>query len=146
MNIKNNKDLEKYRKENKIEYCGNKCRGFKRFFNSFKFAFQGFKYAFKNEQNLFVHVIILIFVIFIGCYFKISLIEWLFILVMIGMVLATEFINTSIEATIDLYSKRFHPLAKIAKDTGSAAVLSLAVISIVGSLIIFVPYIIEKWF
>lgn len=116
-----------------------KQRGFKRFLNSFKYAANGFKYAYINEQNLFIHVCVTIITVLCGLIFKLNNIEWLFILIMIGLVFCAELINTSIEAVVDLVSPEKHPLAKIAKDTASAAVLSLCIVAFIGGLCIFIP-------
>ncbi|MBE6153323.1 MAG: diacylglycerol kinase family protein [Firmicutes bacterium] len=113
--------------------------GFKRFLNSFKYAFNGFKYAYQNEQNLVIHICVTIVTVITGLIFKLNNIEWLFILIMIGLVFCAELINTSIEAVVDLVSPEKHPLAKIAKDTASAAVLSLCVVAFIGGLCIFIP-------
>ena len=61
----------------------------------------------------------------------------------IGIIMATELINTSIEATIDLISPEYNLLAKIAKDTASAAVFVFSVVAATGGLIIFIPKIIS---
>lgn len=116
-----------------------KVRGLKRLTNSFKYAFEGLIYAFKYEQNLTVHFTMMLLVIAFGFIFKISIIEWLVIFLIIGLVIATELINTSIEATIDLITDQTHPLAKIAKDTAAAAVLVFGLTAIIIGLIIFVP-------
>ena len=113
--------------------------GFKRFLNSFKFAANGFKYAYQNEQNLIIHICVTIVTLLFGFIFKLNNIEWLFVLIMIGLVFCAELINTSIEAVVDLVSPEKHPLAKIAKDTASGAVLSLAVVAFIGGLCIFIP-------
>jgi diacylglycerol kinase len=56
------------------------------------------------------------------------------------MVWAAEFINTAIEAVVDMASPDKHPLAEVGKDVGAAAVLiaSLAAIGI-GLLILGPP-------
>ena len=54
-----------------------------------------------------------------------------------------EFFNTAIEYVVDLASPQIHPLAKAAKDTASAGVLMMAIISAIIGLIIFIPHIIE---
>ena len=55
----------------------------------------------------------------------------------------SEFINTAIEYVVDLASPQVHPLAKAAKDTASAGVLMMSVISAIIGLIIFIPKIID---
>ena len=119
-----------------------KQKGIKRFLNSFKYAVDGFIYSYKNEQNLMVHVFVAIVAVIFGFIFKLDKIEWLFVLVMIGLVFCAELINTSIEAVVDLVSPEKHPLAKIAKDTASGAVLSLCLVALIGGLVIYIPKII----
>ena len=120
-----------------------KVRGKKRLINSFKYAFEGLKYAFIYEQNLTVHILATILVIILGFLFKISIFEWLVIFLIIGLVIATELINTSIEATIDLVTDEINPLAKIAKDTAAAAVLIFGLTALIVGALIFIPKIIN---
>lgn len=111
----------------------------KRLINSFKYAFYGIIQSYKSEQNLKIHTIVAGLVIIFGFLCKISYVEWLICLVLIGLVLMAEFFNTSIENVVDLASPDLHPLAKSAKDTAAAGVLMMAIISAFVGLIIFVP-------
>jgi len=115
----------------------------KRLTNSFKYAFEGILQAYVGEQNLKIHTVIAILVIIFGFILKISYTEWLVCLVLIGLVLMAEFFNTSIEYLVDLVSPEIHPLAKATKDTASAGVLMMAIISAIIGLIIFVPKLIS---
>ena len=115
----------------------------KRLINSFKYAKEGIKQSYKGEQNLKIHTFIAILVIIFGFFLKISYIEWLICLVLIGLVLMAEFFNTAIEYVVDLASPKIHPLAKAAKDTASAGVLMMAIISAIIGLVIFVPKLIN---
>ena len=120
-----------------------KQKGFKRLINSFKYALEGILYAFKYEQNIIVHTLVMILVIMLGIIVKISYTEWLICLILFGLVIATELINTSIEAIVDLACPKINPLAKIAKDTASGAVLVFALTATISGLLIFVPKILE---
>ena len=119
-----------------------KKRGFKRFIKSFGYSIDGLKYAYKYEQSMTIHFTMVIFVIAAGFFLKISLFEWLICFMLMGLVMATELINTSIEAVVDLTCPEIHPLAKIAKDTASAAVFVFSVVAAISGLIIFIPKII----
>lgn len=119
-----------------------KKRGFKRFIKSFGYSIDGLKYAYKYEQSMTIHVIMAILVVTFGILLKLSLIEWLICFILFGLVMATELINTSIEAVVDLTCPDINPLAKIAKDTASAAVFVFSVVAAISGLIIFVPKII----
>lgn len=117
--------------------------GPKRLCNSFKYAIEGLLYAFKKEQNMIVHALATIFVIVLGILLQISFIEWLICFLLIGFVIGTELINTSIEAVVDLTCPEKNTLAKVAKDTAAAAVMVFALTSLVVGILIFLPKILE---
>ena len=104
-----------------VESQNLKQLGFKRMLKSFKFSFDGLKYAYLHEQSLILHVIVMSIIIACGVGFKITPIQWVITLVMGALILVTELFNTSIEAVVDMVTGEFHPLAKVAKDTASAA-------------------------
>ena len=88
-----------------------------------------------------IHVIATICVIIANIFFQVTGIEWLITIIAIGMVLSAELINTAIEAIVDLVTLDIHPLAKIAKDCGSAATFVLAVMAAVIGFVIYIPYV-----
>jgi len=106
---------------------------------SFGYAIRGIREVFGTETNMKIHIGITLLVIICGVVFSISLIEWIFCLLCIGLVLGAEMINTSIENVVDLASPEQHPLAGKAKDIAAGAVLICAIISVVIGLLIFVP-------
>lgn len=114
----------------------------KRILRSFKFSFDGLKYAYLHEQSLALHVIIMFIIITCGFVFKITPIQWVITLVMGALILVSELFNTSIEAVVDLVTEEFHPLAKIAKDTASAATFVASIIAAGMWLTVFLPKII----
>jgi|SRR5574344_580005 diacylglycerol kinase len=120
-----------------------KRHGLKRFFKSFKYSFDGLVYAYKNEQSMLVHLLGTILAIIMGIVCQINLLEWGLIGIALGVVLAAELINTAIEATVDMITIEINPLAKIAKDCGSAATFILTVITIILCAIIYAHHIIE---
>lgn len=113
-----------------------------RILRSFKFSFDGLKYAYLHEQSLALHVIIMFIIITCGFVFKITPIQWVITLVMGALILVSELFNTSIEAVVDLVTEEFHPLAKIAKDTASAATFVASIIAAGMWLTVFLPKII----
>lgn len=121
---------------------GNKKFNIMRSVKAFKYSWEGFKYAYRYEQSMTLHVIATLLVIVCGLVFKIEQYEWFFTIILIGLINGIELLNTSIEAVVDLITEKQHPLAKIAKDTASAAVLSLSIVAFIGGLIIFLPHII----
>lgn len=125
-----------------VESLNLKKLGFKRILKSFKFSFDGLKYAYLHEQSLLLHVIVMTFIVVCGFAFKISPIQWVITLVMGALILVTELFNTSIEAVVDMVTEEFHPLAKVAKDTASAACFIADMTAAGMWLAVFVPKII----
>ena len=111
----------------------------KRFINSFKYAGEGIKEAFQTEQNLKIHFIIMIIVIIAGFIYKISVTEWIACIILFGLVISLELINTAIETTVDIAMPEKNPKAKRAKDVAAGAVLVSAIMAAVVGLIIFLP-------
>lgn len=119
----------------------NKDKGTKleRYKKSFFHAIDGIIYATKNEHNMAIIIPCMILAIIAGFVFKISNTEWLFMILVIGLVIGTEMINTAIEALVDLETLETNELAKIAKDTASSATLIFSIVAFVGALIMFIP-------
>ena len=113
--------------------------GIKRFFKSFTYNYEGIKYALLNEQSMIIHFIVASIVIVFGFILKLNKYEWMITLIIIACVISSEFINTAIEAVVDMTMPEKHPLAKIAKDTASAAVGIFAIVALVIGIIIFIP-------
>ncbi|MEG1597012.1 MAG: diacylglycerol kinase family protein [Bacilli bacterium] len=127
-----------------MELKGRKKKlGFKRFIESFKYSFEGLKNAYLNEQSMMIHCIITVFVVGLGFILKINNIEWIIVLIMVGLVMAMELMNTAIEAVVDMVMPDIHPLAKIAKDSASAAVGVLSLVAFIIGCIVFLPNIIS---
>lgn len=120
----------------------NKQKSFKRFLNSIKYSVDGLKYAYRNEQSLWLHGMGSLLIIALGLIFRITFIRWAILIIASVVVMAIELLNTAIEATVDMITKDYHPLAKIAKDCGSAAGGVAGVMLAIISVVIFMPYII----
>lgn len=120
-----------------------KLRGMKRLTSSLSYAKEGILYAYKNEQSLTIHAIITALVLIAGIIFKISLIEWMIVIFCIGLVLAFELVNTSIEAVVDLATSEIKPLAKVAKDVAAGVSVVFSITTIIIGIMIFLPKVIE---
>lgn len=120
-----------------------KKKGIKRFFHSIKYSIEGLLYAYRYEQSMWIHGIATIFSICLGVIFQIKLSEWAMVFIALGVILGMELINTAIEATVDMVTLEKNPLAKVAKDCGSAATFVMTMVSIVIALFVFGPYFLE---
>ena len=83
-----------------------------------------------------------VLVVIAGFFFHISMTEWCICLLLCGLIMALELVNTAVEAVVDLVTEERKPLAKIAKDTAAGAVLIAAIFSAVIGCIIFLPKVI----
>ena len=114
---------------------------------SMEFAITGIITAFKEERNMRKHMVSAILASIAGAIFRISAIEWLFLLLAIFLVITFEIINSAIENVVDLASNyHFSMLAKNAKDMAAGAVLIISGYAVLTGLIIFVPKIIALIF
>ena len=84
-----------------------------------------------------IHLIVALGILIISFFFDITKYEFLILAVTITMVIAAELINTAIEATIDMTTNYYHPLAKIAKNAAAGAVLITAINALLVGYIIF---------
>ena len=66
--------------------------------------------------------------------------EWMIIILCIGVVIAAELFNTAIEKLVDLVSPQQHPVAGQVKDIAAGAVLVCAATAAIIGLIVFIPY------
>ncbi len=110
---------------------------------SFQYAFNGLRILIRDEHNVWIHLIVLAFVIFAGFYFNISNAEWMWIAIVSGFVLAMEAMNTAIENLSNYVMPERHRHIKASKDLGAAAVLISAVTAATVGVIIFLPKIID---
>lgn len=107
---------------------------------SFGYAFEGIWTGIRNERNMKIHCLAIIFVTLAGTLFQISAVEWCICLLLFGLVAALELVNTAVEAVVDLVTEEKKPLAKIAKDTAAGAVLFTAIMAVIIGCVIFIPY------
>ena len=106
---------------------------------AFGHAFRGWWYVLKTQQNAWIHSLFATAVVLVGLWVGLKPFDWAVIVLTIAMVFTAEFINTAIEAVVDLASPLHHPLAKVGKDVGAGAVLVAALAGIVIGLLIIGP-------
>jgi len=120
----------------------------KRFFssrkNSFHYAGRGLVNAIRTQKNARIHLTMTILVIFASICLGLTRMEWVAILMVIGMVWIAELINTSLESIVDMTSPERHPLAQVGKDVAAAAVLLAAIVSVIVGILVLGPALISK--
>lgn len=95
--------------------------GLSRIMNATGYSIDGFKAAYKYEaafrQVFWLNLLLLIAVIFL----PFAIVIKMMLIIASFLSLIVELFNTGLEASVDHTSTDRHPLAKIAKDVGSAA-------------------------
>lgn len=114
---------------------------------SFRYAFAGWWYVIRTQRNAWIHALVSLAVISLCLWLGISARDWAVIIVAIAMVWTAEFINTALEAVVDLASRHEqHNLARVGKDVGAAAVLIAASSSVLIGLLILGPPLLRRIF
>ena len=112
----------------------------RRFIKSLTYAVKGVQTVFNEERNFRFDVFALCMVIIGGLFFKVSIVEWLWLLLSATLVLTAEIINSAIENVVDLATDlKPNKLDKKAKDMGAAAVLIIAIFATLVAAMIFLP-------
>ncbi|NLG96832.1 MAG: diacylglycerol kinase family protein [Chloroflexi bacterium] len=107
---------------------------------SFQYAFAGWWYVIRTQRNAWIHALASGLVLLLSLLLRLPLRDLAVLILTIGMVWMAEFINTALEAVVDLASPEIHPLARVGKDVGAAAVLIAAMAAaLVGFLILGPP-------
>lgn len=98
----------------------------------------------KEERNMRYHVLAAALVILLGGLLRVSASDWLWLLLVIFLVFAAEFLNTVTEVVTDLLVNHHYNIeVKKAKDVAAGGVLIAACFAVLVGLIIFVPYIVD---
>jgi diacylglycerol kinase len=111
----------------------------KRQLTSFKYAFRGIYHAAANEANFRTQLAIVLITMLAGFYYRIQLVEWISLVVVCGMLLSAELINTAIEEFIDHLIHEHHEGARVIKDLSAGYVLTTALCALLVFLLVFVP-------
>ncbi|MCB9418850.1 MAG: diacylglycerol kinase family protein [Ardenticatenaceae bacterium] len=112
---------------------------------SFQYAFEGWWYVIRTQHNAWIHAIISLLVLGLGLWLSLPPRDWAVIILAMMTVWMAEFMNTALEALVDMATEEFNPLAKISKDVAAAAVLVGAVGAVLVGLLIMGPPLLHKF-
>ena len=112
--------------------------------DSFRYAFAGLWYMLRTQRNAWIHATFTVAVVAMGFWLALDALEWALIVLSIGGVWMAEFVNTALEAVVDLASPDIHPLARVGKDVAAGAVLVGAGTAVVVGLLVLGTPLLEK--
>ncbi len=107
--------------------------------DSFKHAMRGIYHAAANEANFRIQLAIVLTSFIAGVLYRLSLFEWLSLVVVSGMLLSAELINTALEEFIDHLIHEYHEGVRVIKDLSAGYVLVTAFCALAVYLIVFLP-------
>ena len=117
-----------------------KAKGIGRVFKAFLNSINGLRAALRHEQAFQQEVVLGVLCIIAIPFLQTSALESAILIVAVVLVWITELLNSGLEWTIDYISEEAHPYAKIAKDMGSAAVMTSLIAAVAIWLIILMPH------
>lgn len=112
------------------------------FLDSLKDCLNGLSFIMLSEHNFKREIVLAVIALLAAYFLKVSKIEFILVLIVIALVIVSEIFNTAIEKAVDLYTKEYNEIARIAKDVSAFAVLTMCIFSLAVGIIIFVPKII----
>ncbi len=115
----------------------NNEHGLRGFIQSFRCAVAGIMSGIVNERNLRIHIIVACYTLFFSTFYKFTRGEYILLVMTISLVIATEMLNTAIEAAVDLVTEKYALHAKAAKDIAAGAVLVTSCFSVIVGLLLF---------
>lgn len=104
---------------------------------SFDFAIQGIVYALRTQRNMRLHALATAVVLVAALALRVRGLELVALLFAIALVVIAELFNTAIEATVDIATDSFEPMAKVAKDVAAGAVLVASVNAVAVGYVVF---------
>lgn len=111
---------------------------------SFQNAFSGWWFVIRTQRNAWIHALVSIVVVALAIWLELNPHDWAVIILAIALVWTAEFLNTALEAVVDLASPQQHQLAQVGKDVGAAGVLIAATASALIGLFVLGPPLWER--
>ena len=100
-----------------------KPTGITRVIRAFGYSFQGFRHAWREEAAFRQEALLSAGLIPLGVHLGRSGLERAMLVCPVLLILVVEILNSAVEAVVDRSGTERHPLAGMAKDMGSAAVM-----------------------
>lgn len=111
---------------------------------SFRHAFAGIGHVLRTQHNAWIHAAITLAVVLLALWLGASATDWALLILAMMIVWVAEFINTAIEAMVDLETEEYQPLAGAAKDVAAGAVLISAVGAVAVGLLVLGPRLLDR--
>lgn len=105
----------------------------------FRYAFAGLRYGVFVDKSIRFQFILACMAVLAGVILRITLSEWIWILLCITLVIVSEIFNSCLEKTVDYISMEMTDQARIIKDMAAAGVLVSSVFALIVACLIYIP-------
>jgi diacylglycerol kinase (ATP) len=106
---------------------------------SMGFALKGAIKLITTEHSIMVQSSVGVLLCIAGFYFEITITEWLFQILALGLVLSIEGLNTAVEKIADFIHPNYHEKIGFIKDIAAGSVFFAAMTAIAMILLIYIP-------
>ena len=106
---------------------------------SMGFAVKGAYKLITTEHSVMVQSSLAVLMIIAGFYFDIERYEWMMQILVFGLVLSIEGLNTAVEKIADFIHPEFHDRIGFIKDIAAGAVMFAALAAIAVGMLIYIP-------
>jgi diacylglycerol kinase (ATP) len=107
---------------------------------SMVFALKGAFKLITTEHSVMVQSSLAVLMTVAGFYFEITRVEWMMQILVFGLVLSIEGLNTAVEKVADFIHPEYHERIGFIKDIAAGAVFFAALTAIAIGCIIYFPY------
>lgn len=106
---------------------------------SLRYAMAGWLYMLRYQKNTRIQAVASLLAFILGFWLGLKPGDWAILVLIITINWMAEFINAALEAAVNLASPEIHPMARVCKDVGAAAVLLASVAAVIIAALIFGP-------
>ena len=103
----------------------------------FKYAFKGVLFCIKTCRNFRIHTVAVLVVLYFSRFYQLSKTDYAILLVLFGLVLTSEAVNSAIEQCCNEVSVNYSERIKFAKDAAAGAVLITALTALCVAIVMF---------
>lgn len=111
---------------------------------SLRYALAGWLYMLRYQKNTRIQAVFSVLVMLLALWLSLPPRDWAVLVIIITLNWMAEFINAALEAAVNLASPQLHPMARVCKDVGAAAVLLAAVAAVLVGAFILAPPLLER--
>jgi diacylglycerol kinase len=113
---------------------------------SFGYSLAGWLYMLRHQKNTRIMSVASVLIAVLALWLQVDFVGLALLTLVITIVWMAEFMNAAVEAVVNLVSPNFHPMAKVAKDVASAAVLLGVVASVIIGVLVLGPPLLHRLF